>query len=632
MDIVNIALETITPGYLEKLEDNIIAAAEAYYLGEQKMSDEQFDELVEKLRAAGPDNALLTKVGWGISVYADKVPLPEPIRHSLDKVQSYEDLTEEYYMASLKIDGMSCILQYENGILKLAASRGDGEYGVNFTTKTPYIKGIPQKLEYPANVCVRGEIFISLPTFEEHLADEYMLPRASAAGVINRKSFEGLEHVEFVLHPECYVKYIQSCADTFDNAYKEMTVLPGDFKRMSEISICPPYEDKLVEFYKKNTYYPTDGLVMSGYAHKDIFAFKFETEKVITKVIDVEWNIKKGGKLVPKIHYSPVKLYGTICKKCAGHNFQYIKDNNIGPGTEIELTKANEIIPYITKVISGTVACLPTVSYKEDGAYAYVIEDIQYELSLKYFIEHHFCFDGFKRPEVIIEALAIGTFKELDDWRNPIRYSLILQKLEEWGIKKLGPKIADRLTEGSLNEKGFFKQFGYDGLGNKASEALQPYVKEYIDCLYRGENDLNGDYVDDLYLKERDLDIDIIVCEPTRVNITVRNILKDIQYQTMFLEARTLFDWEYKETAAVVAEGEVKGTFIITGSLPSGRTKKAFADLVAPYGWKAVTTVNKADVVIGSLTSTTSKAKMAIQKCKPLMPEDAFLEKAKINE
>ncbi len=634
--IVNVIAKSVEDGISkdcsDDIEKKIITAAEAYYLSDPIMSDEEFDVLVEALRVWNPKHPLLTKVGWGLTVYGDKAKLPEPIRHSLDKVQSYETLTRDYYIASLKLDGMSCLLQYVDGELKLAVTRGDGEYGVNITAKTPYIKGIPQKLEYKSNICLRGEIFISLPEFTANLAEDYVSPRASASGIINRKSFEGLEHVEFALHPECFLPYIQSCADSLGDAHKEMKVLPSDFKHMSEPLLTAPYEESLVEFYKKNTYYPTDGLVLSQYAHEDIFAFKFETEKVITKVIDVEWNVKKGGKLIPIIHYQPVKLYDTICKKCTGHNFEYIVTNEIGVGTEIELTKANEIIPYITKVVKGTEAITPEAgTFYCKGAHAYVNDDIQLELSLKHFVEWHFCFDGFKRPEIIVEALAIDTFKELAVWRNPIRHSLIVQRLEELGIKKLAPKIADRITEGDLNEKDFFRQFGFDGLGRKAATVLQPYIDEYMDCLYRGDNYIVGDHVDNLYIEERDLDIEIIICEPTGVNITVRNILMDPRFQAIACDARKLFDWEYKDTAPVVAEGDVKGKFIITGSLPSGRTKQAFADFVAQYGWKPVTTVNQADVVIGSPTSTTSKAKMAIQKGKPLLSEDMFFERESIN-
>lgn len=600
----------------DDLEDRIITASESYYLAEPIMSDEQFDALVEELRSVYPGSVVLKKVGWGLSVYAEKIKLPEPIRHSLDKVQSYESLVESSYTGSWKIDGMSCILQYDKGVLKLAATRGDGEYGVNILPKTPYIKGIPQQLEHEADIIVRGEIFISLPTFAEHLADEYSNPRASAAGIVNRKSFEGLEYIEFVLHPECRLPYFEACAHASPDG-KLPTVFKEDFKRLPERDMFPPYEETFPEFYKCNHYYPTDGMVCSDFKHDDIFAFKFETEKVRTKVTHVEYNLKKGGKLVPTVHYSPVRLYDTTCVKCSGHNFKYIKDNNIGNGTEIELTKANEIIPYITNVISGTTADLPDVPYKEEGAHAFVDEDIQYELSLKHFIEHHFCFDGFKRPEVIIEALGITTFKELAGWRNPAYYSVIVDKLSEQGVKKIAPKIADRLTEGPLNEKDFFQQFGYDGLGNKAAEALQPYIERYYQCF-------TGNY--NPYYSHT-LEVNNII-DQTNVNITVSRILHSQDYKELVEDARTLFDWHYKETAPVVAEGEVKNTFIITGGLPSGRTKKQFAEYVAQYGYKMVTTSKQADITItSSLTSTTAKAKYARDNDRPLLTEDQFLER-----
>lgn len=589
--------DTAESEYAEK----IIKASEAYYLGEPIISDEEFDNLVENLKAANPDHPVLKQVGWGISVYGDKVKLPAPIRHSLEKVNGYENLNSvQSYRTSLKIDGMTCILQYEKGELKLAATRGDGEHGVNITPKMSRVRGVPMKLTAPVDVILRGELFISLPEFEEHLADEYSNPRASVAGFINRKSFDGLEHVQFVAHPESFYPL----EDTAPGIWKDFKIVPGAI-------ILPSQFDA---WYKENTYYPTDGLVCSGTNYENIFAFKFETERVTTKVERVEWNMKKGGKLVPIVHYQPVKLYGTICRKCSGFNYQYITDHNIGPGAEIELTKANEIIPYITQVLSGANSPqLPEIPHRVESVHAYVEGDVQYELSLKHFVEHHFCFDGFKRPEVIIQALGIKTFDDLANWTNTIMHSLIVKQLAAHGVKSLGDKIADKMTYSHLNEKDFFRQFGFDGLGEKASEALQPYIEPYISSCERENPEAT----------ERDIQS---ICGLSGVNITVQNILRDEKFQAIACSARKNFQWYYKDTTPKVADGEVKATFIITGGLESGKTKKQFADFVAPYGYKMVTTSKQAQIVIGNPLSTTAKAKYAKDNGLPLLTEKQFME------
>ena len=575
----------------------IVEAAEAYYLGEPIISDEEFDALVEELRALNPNHPVLTQVGWGISVYGEKVSLPAPIRHSLDKVTGIENLSPmQRYRTSLKIDGMTCILQYVGGELKLAATRGDGQEGVNITPKMSRIRGVPMKLKEPVDIIVRGELFISLSEFEENLAEEYANPRASVAGFINRKSFDGLEYVQFVGHPE--------------NKKPEIS---DDFIWVPE---AWNMREGFEWWYKQNSFYPTDGIVCSGDNFEDIFAFKFATERVTTRVTRVEYNMKRGGKLVPVIHYNPVKLYGTVCRKCTGFNYQYIVDNNIGPGAEIELTKANEIIPYITRVLRGVASPqLPVMEHKVEGVHAYVLGDVQYELSLKHFIEHHFCFDGFKRPEIIMEALGVKTFDDLSEWRNPIMAGRIIDALAVQGVKALADKIAEKITEGPLNEKDFFRQFAYDGLGEKASEALQPFIQPYMEAISGAEQAAGPEF-------DGRITIDM-----AGVNATVRNILSDAQFQNIVKEARQCFEWEYRETRSVVNDGEIKATFIITGSLASGRSKKQFADFVAPYGYKMVTTAKQANIIIGNPASTTAKAEYAKKNGIPLLTEAQFLEK-----
>jgi len=172
----------------------------------------------------------------------------------------------------------------------------------------------------------------------------------------------------------------------------------------------------------------------------------------------------------------------------------------------------------------------------------------------------------------------------------------------------LGEKIANRLTEGTLNEKDFFRQFGYDGLGEKASEALQPYIDEYTQASFARENDLSA------------------VTKGSGVNITVRNILDDRAFYEMTFVTRVLFDWHFEDKTPKVAEGELKGTVIVTGSLPSGKTKKKFGEFITQHGYKMVTTSKQAGIVISSPTSTTAKAKYARDNNLPLITEDQFYE------
>ncbi len=115
--------------------------------------------------------------------------------------------------------------------------------------------------------------------------------------------------------------------------------------------------------------YPADGIVLSkehisctnGTFNYTARAFKFAAESKVTRIVDVEWNIGKTKIAVPRILLEPVQLSGTTVQACTGYNAQYIKDNNLGVGSLVEVRKSGEIIPNIVKVHQSTFAQLPRV-------------------------------------------------------------------------------------------------------------------------------------------------------------------------------------------------------------------------------------------------------------------------------
>ena len=119
--------------------------------------------------------------------------------------------------------------------------------------------------------------------------------------------------------------------------------------------------------------YEIDGLIITNNKinnrNKDgnpkySFAFKMDLEFVITKVISVEWNASKHGKLKPIVNIEPALLCGTTNKKATGNNADFIVKNGIGPGAIVKLIKGGEIIPKIIEVLEKTEPQLPDVEYK----------------------------------------------------------------------------------------------------------------------------------------------------------------------------------------------------------------------------------------------------------------------------
>jgi NAD-dependent DNA ligase len=585
--------ETFTAGQLETM---IVEAAEAYYLETPTISDELFNKLVENLRLRNPLSPLLTQVGWGCmrKAYRNKVPLPVKIRSSLPKIQ-YEDFDlDGPLVGSPKVDGMSCVLHYSNGVLKQAVTRGDGEFGIDITPKMRKIR-VPSTIESKENLFIRGELYIYLDTFERFLKDEYANPRNAVAGIVNSKSYDKLEYVSFGAHPQDDVVLL----DIDDQ--EKLGILPT--WRINKLSDIEDAREK--SLLQK---YPLDGVVLHLIGIGDAVAIKFQTESKETTVTKVTWEERRGGKMIPVVWYRPVRLYGTECCKCSGFNYAYISSNRIGPGATIKLTKANEIIPYITEVTSpGKFAPnfegMNVRNFKVDGAHLFHVRFDHYQYSLEKFVAWHYNIDNFKRPKVILEALQVQTFTALVSRISQMSREEIISNLNRCGVHAIADKVADKLKS-KIYINYFFQQFAVNGIGPVEAEKLQGYVVQY--CTYE-------------YFDMSKLGI--------RANVVLElgkeGIIKLIS--ECYLAYHNANLWEEK----MVEDTSHKMRFCISGRLPSGLKKSEFAKLM-PDNYKMVDYVDRNVVLLISEEDNTSKVKIARTLKTPIMNEEEARRKFEI--
>ena len=366
---------------IEYLENKIRESAQKYYSdGTSDISDEEFDKLVDELRAIKPDSSVLTKVGWGYKVEADSTP-GQKFQHlygevgSLDKVYTRNDFNSELVgptiHASLKLDGISVVLYYQDSMFIRAVTRGDGFTGIDITDKI--LNLVPHDLnKYSSNPCnftgaVRGEIVMPLAEFNrfKEIHPEAKNPRNSTAGLINAKEVsEDLKFLKVVVYT------IIGNTSEYDaiftmNRYAVQTWLNEHFPNVvpyTFIEIDPDtYETQMFDLRDKwYSIYPADGIVLStidvdaGPKGEIIYhsqAFKFAAESKVTTVRDIVWKMSKTNSLVPTVIVDPVILSGTNAQRATGFNAKYIKDNSIGIGAKVEISKHGEIIPNINKVV-----------------------------------------------------------------------------------------------------------------------------------------------------------------------------------------------------------------------------------------------------------------------------------------
>ena len=383
----------------KELERRIKENAQKYYQdGSQELSDEEFDSLVDELKAKDPNSEVL-KVGWGYDPNEDTTP-GSKVKHryglvgSLSKVHNWKELGKNLafkpVVASLKLDGISVVLYYENGIMTQAVTRGDGYVGVDITEKCNYILtrsyGRRHVIDKKFTGAIRGEILMSFNSFEIYFEThpEAKNPRNTTAGIINSKDVEP----EDLLFLDIYVYKIVGremfSTDVFKSSYENirytdvLDFLKNNFEKVvpfTSVVLDESSIDSCMNDLKNNWYgiVPADGIVIADNKlihvpvdekrvslEYDSQAYKFEAETKLAKVEEVEWSMSKTGYMIPRVRIEPTQLSGTTVRYASGFNADYILSNKIGPDAVITIRKSGEIIPDIQTIEEpSSKCCLP---------------------------------------------------------------------------------------------------------------------------------------------------------------------------------------------------------------------------------------------------------------------------------
>ncbi len=379
------------------LRERLDRANRAYYVEDDPvMSDREFDDLMAELIELERSHPGLAdplspsvRVGGepveGFSTRAHTVPML-----SIDNTYSEADVREWHaritkalgtpqvaLVTDPKIDGVALSLTYENGQLVRAVTRGDGAEGDDITNNARAIASIPLKLAkiHHDLIEIRGEVFMPADAFaalnEERAAagDElYMNPRNTAAGTL--KSLDPAvvrsRGLRFIAHGRGVVK-----PDDLAASYSELAeVLKGlGVPVSSRVRTHTSIDSVLDEIHAFDTHrhdlpYATDGMVVRvdsfdeqarlGITSKSprwAVAYKYAAERGQTRLINVEFQVGKTGKITPRAVMEPVLLAGTTVRHATLHNFGQIFTKDIRIGDTIEVEKAGEIIPYVVRSV-----------------------------------------------------------------------------------------------------------------------------------------------------------------------------------------------------------------------------------------------------------------------------------------
>ena len=381
----------------------------AYYNeSESIISDYEYDKLYDELEKLESETGLSfanspTKtVGFQVKSELEKIKHSHPML-SLDKTKSVDDLRkfagDKDCILSLKMDGLTCLLTYENGGLVQAETRGNGDIGELITHNANVFENIPLTIEYKGHFEIEGEAIITYDDFEKInkvLPEDkkYKNPRNLVSGSVRQldNRIAAQRHIKFV----AWKVPTEVCSNSFLNRLKYAKEL--GFEIVPLFTYSGKSSDKenlpeMIESLKIKAHdhgYPIDGLVMTyndiqygeslgltGHHPRHSVAYKFYDEEFETTLNNIEWTMGKSGCLTPTAVFEPVEIDGTIVERASLHNMSIFKDLELSHGDTITVFKANQIIPQVSDNLDRTLTnlCVPPSTCPICGGKTEIIKD-----------------------------------------------------------------------------------------------------------------------------------------------------------------------------------------------------------------------------------------------------------------
>ncbi|WP_442913263.1 NAD-dependent DNA ligase LigA [Kribbella sp. CA-293567] len=366
-----------------------------YYMATSTISDADFDALMHELQAIEEQYAELRtpdsptqKVGVPISTLFTAVEHPQRMESlanafsaeqmeawakRLEREVTVQQIHHSGFLCELKVDGLALDLVYENGRLVSGATRGDGRTGEDITLNARTIDSIPNELatdDPPAFLEVRGEVYFRVEDFTELNAqlveagkDPFSNPRNSAAGSLRQKDprVSASRPLRFVVHGIGKVEGLR--IDRLSEAYqllREWGLPVSDRARRVETLA---EVNEFIAYYGENRHsvdHEIDGVVVkvdevdlqralgsTSSAPRWAIAYKYPPEEVTTKLLSIDVNVGRTGRVTPYGVMEPVRVAGSTVEFATLHNAQEVERKGVWIGDTVVLRKAGDVIPEI---------------------------------------------------------------------------------------------------------------------------------------------------------------------------------------------------------------------------------------------------------------------------------------------
>ena len=365
---------------IKVLTDLLNRASKAYYMEDTEiMSNLEYDKLYDELAELEKETGFVAadsptqKVGYEVVSFLPKETHEFPML-SLDKTKSTDELAawlgDQQAVLSWKMDGLTVVLTYQDGKLEKAITRGNGYEGEVITPNARTFKNVPQSIPFKGKLTIRGEAVIRYSDFNrinDSLPEgetKYKNPRNLCSGSVRQLNseitasrnvyiyvFALVEAVGVEFHNSRMEQFAWLSSQGFDTVEHVMT----DASKISQDVAV--FSEKIVD-----NDFPSDGLVLilediaygqslgnTAKFPRNAIAFKWADELKETHLLSVEWSASRTGLINPIAAFEPVELEGTTVSRASLHNVSILRALQLGIGDEIEVYKANMIIPQIAE-------------------------------------------------------------------------------------------------------------------------------------------------------------------------------------------------------------------------------------------------------------------------------------------
>ena len=639
---------------IKELINTLNEASKAYYQEDREIMsnfsyDALYDELVELESETGIvfSNSPTQNVGYEILSELPKEKHAAPML-SLDKTKSVDDLAEwlkdKQGVLSWKMDGLTVVLTYNNGVLNKAVTRGNGEVGEVITNNAKVFANIPSKIPYQGELVIRGEAVIKYYDFEKinsTIADvdaKYKNPRNLCSGSVRQLNNEitakrNVHFFAFSMLDSGDAK-VDATVESRFQFLKSLGFEVVEYRIVDALSIANDVK-YFAETINSNDF-PSDGLVLSyndiAYGRslgrtakfpRDSIAFKWADEEAETTLRQVEWSPSRTGLINPVAIFDPVMLEGTSVSRASIHNVSIVKQLKLGIGDTIKVYKANMIIPQISENLTMSEKLIipdvcpacggnTIINRENDVETLYCPNNECPAKTIKLFT--HFVSRNAMNIEGLSEAtlekfIDKGFLTELYDVYHLEDYRDEIVVMDGFGVKSYDNIIASVNASRNTDLTRVLYGLGIINVGHATARLICRYFKNNIDSIITATPD---DFMQIEGIGEVIAEgIAAYFADSDNVNM-LRKLLNELNIVS--------------EENNVVQDLEGK-TFVITGSLMHFANRDELKKLIEDRGGKVSGSVSaKTSFLINNdVTSSSSKNKKAKSLNVPIISEEDFL-------